>query len=106
MTSPLCLRHRSSPVVAVCHVCGEGLCDACWTFVGDGKPVCAQCVHVWEWAAEKRWSRLVVFVIVGGIVVPPDPPPPVVVHGGIVVPPDPPPPNAEGAPPRPRAPPV
>jgi hypothetical protein len=66
MTSPLCLRHRSSPVVAVCHVCGEGLCDACWTFVGDGKPICAQCVHVREWAAEKRWSRLVVFVIVLG----------------------------------------
>jgi hypothetical protein len=64
MTSPLCLRHRGSPVAAICHICGEGLCDACWTFVGDGKPICVQCVRDREWIAEKKWSRLVVFVLV------------------------------------------
>ena len=64
MSSPRCLRHRAAPDAALCQRCGEGLCDACWTFVVGRKPLCAQCVHDAEWRAQAHWSRFAVLVLI------------------------------------------
>lgn len=64
MVTPVCLRHREEPVVAVCARCGEGLCDACFLFELDRKPLCAPCASHLELRPKLDGSRLVVFGLV------------------------------------------
>jgi hypothetical protein len=64
MSSAICLRHRQVAAVATCHRCDEGLCDACWVFRLDVRPICARCVHDFESKSQQRVWRLVVFTLI------------------------------------------
>jgi uncharacterized protein (DUF983 family) len=64
MSSAICLRHRQVAAAASCHRCDEGMCDACWVFRLDVRPVCARCVHDFESKSQQRVWRLLVFSLI------------------------------------------